>query len=289
MSNNNNILSEIYQNPDSKSILNLIRYLNEISGKELKLTLIRQFLFKYRWKKSEQQLIARCHIKGASKYLDHLLNKKPEIEKKEIQIIIADLTEYVQILDPNQNTTFILVSTNVLPSFIHFKHAQELFYNHEIRKDFRNNYSIDLLVLYSLRLTLEKRVNGILGIDYIKNKHGKAIGLQNKIKITKGLKNIEYPQNLKWDEIGFINDWLNHYMHRNIRPYPWIIHQAFDILDNLLGMVETKDSKSRSMSYYGSTIVQDSAKLDIEVKELIEENFPDSTVRWKKRQEILIK
>ena len=127
MSNNNNKLYDIYQNPDSNGILSLIRYLNEVSGKELKLTLIRQFLFKFRWKKSEQQLIARCHLKGASIYLEHLLSKKSEIENKEIQIIIADLTDYVEILDPNQNTSFILVSTNVLPSFIHYKHAQELF------------------------------------------------------------------------------------------------------------------------------------------------------------------
>ncbi|WP_431137974.1 hypothetical protein, partial [Psychroserpens mesophilus] len=60
--------------------------------------------------------------------------------------------------------------------------------------------------------------------------NGKNIGLSTLIKVSKGLNSVEYSNKMDWTEIEWVNNWLNHHMHRHLRPYPWIIHQALEVL-----------------------------------------------------------
>ncbi|MGQ1908817.1 hypothetical protein ACT3CE_03410 [Marinifilum sp. RC60d5] len=285
----NRILKNAYKQADLENVDAMINYLELISGKELETSFIRQNLFKTRWKQSEIKKIARCHVKASILYLKHLLSTK-EINAltREIQMTIAELVDYVKKLDLNQDTSFIVVSTNELPSSAHYLNATELFYNHNIREDYQNNYDCDVLVLYALRLTLEKRIYSTAGIDRILNKNNKPIPLSKMIDFIQGLKNIEFSANIKWDEIKHVNKWLNHFMHRNLRPHPWIIHQAIETLNNILNGKPYKSNNRVYHSRYSATVVKDVKKLDDEIKSKINDEFPNSRITWLHNRELLI-
>ncbi len=262
------ILKTVYNSPDNNSIQSIIQYFDTISGKDLKLPFIRQKLFKTSWKGSEIRTISRCHLQAAIIYINHLMSIKQLSDlTKEMKMIIAEIVPYVKKLDIKQDTSFIIMSTNDLPSFAHSLNAQELFYNHNIRIDYRNNYSCDILVLYALRLTLEKRINGIIGVDYILSKDNKPISLSRIIKLIQSLKNIEFSSSIKWDEIEAVNKWLNHFMHRNLRPHPWIIHQAFDIFNEILSIKPYKHEKGEIYSWYGTTVVKNKIEFGKETED----------------------
>lgn len=284
---NKNLLKEVYYQPNSINIGELINYLKSISGNDLKLNHIRQYLFKTRWKKADIKLKIRCNVKAAAFYLIHLQKTKETIDKEEIKIIIADIIRYVASLDPKHDTSFIWMSTNTLPSTVHFEHAQSLFYNHKLPENSKKHYDSDFLVLYALRLALENRIHGILGIDYV-NSNNKPISLANLILILKDLNNIEFSNKIRWDEINWVNKWLNHYMHRHIRPYPWVIHQAFEILNNILKPSTYNNEKVKYLSFYASTVVRDQASLDAEIISKIKESYTDVKINWANEKEILL-
>lgn len=289
MSIKNKLLKTAYNSPDNKSLQSTIQYFDTISGKNLKLPFIRQKLFKTSWNGSEISTIARCHLQAAVIYLNHLSSIKQLADFiEELKMVIAEAIPYVNELDSEQDTSFILMSTNTLPSFAHHLNAQELFYNHNIRIDYRDNYSCDVLVLYALRLTLEKRIYGIIGIDYILNKNNKPIPLSKIIGLIKNLKNIEFSSSLKWEEIEGLNKWLNHFMHRNLRPHPWIIHQAFETFNELLGIKPYKYGERKISSWYSTTVVKNKPEFEEEIEDTIKTEFPGCKITWLNNYELLI-
>ncbi|AIZ42367.1 hypothetical protein [Cellulophaga baltica] len=197
--------------------------------------------------------------------------------------------EFGSDLDSNEDTSFILISTNTLPSAIQFDSAKRLFYNHQIRKQNQNNYSTDLLALYAIRLSLESRVRGLLGIDYATT-NGKNIGLSTFMKIAKGLKYVEYSSNTEWTEIEWVNNWLNHHMHRHLRPYPWIIHQALEVLRLLVDPKEPLIKSNRTIySFYSATYVIDESALQKEIEATLKELHIKVQIRWLDKREIVKK
>ncbi len=215
-------LKSAYTELTNENVERLIEYLKRIGGKPLTTNCKRQNAFKISWTERETKLLTRCHVQNAAEYLNFI---KGDISKGQLRTVIADVANYVEFLDSNEDTSFIILSTNTQPSAVHFDSAKRLFYNHQIREQNQNNYSTDLLTLYAIRLSLESRVRGLLGIDYATT-NGKNIGLSTFIKVAKGLKSVEYSTETDWTEIEWVNTWLNHHMHRHLRPYPWIIHQA---------------------------------------------------------------
>jgi hypothetical protein len=286
---NSNILKDTYYQPTSKNLIELINYLRIISGKDLKIGFIRQNIFKIRWRKSEVNIRIRCHLKAAAEYINYLKQNRKRANREEIEIIIADIAEYVGIADPVQETSFIVISTNTLPSTIHYKQAQYLFYKHELPDDSKRNYNSDLLVLYALRLALEKRIHGILGIDYVKKNDNQNVNLSELIDIAKSLKNIEYSDKINWDEIEWINKWLNHFMHRHIRPYPWIIHQTFEVLNSILLPTTYMDGNSKVGSFYAASIVKDLKMLENEIQTKLVERFSKINIEWSSNKELYIR
>ncbi len=279
-----NLLRDVYKHPNRDAIAMLSEYLNNISGKKLKINFIRQILFKISWTEKEILTRTRCHLQAASQYLNFLLQSK-NISKAQVRTVIADLCKYINQVDPKQYTGFILVSTNTLPSRIHYKHAEALFYEHDLPQDSRSNYDLDLLVIYSLRLSLEKRVNGIIGVDHVRNRN-QVIGLSRIIEIVKSLKRIEYSDAIDWTEIEWLNKWLNHHMHRHIRPYPWIIHQAFEILNSILLPGEhAKDGKT-TFSFYAATVVESYKSLREEFLNKLKTKYPEVEVIWSNTKEL---
>lgn len=192
-------------------------------------------------------------------------------------------------LDSNEDTSFIFLSTNTQASAVQFDSAKRLFYNHQIREQYQSNYSTDLLTLYSIRLSLESRVRGLLGIDYA-TANGKNIGLSTLIKISKGLKSVEYSAKTEWTEIEWVNNWLNHYMHRHIRTYPWIIHQALEILKPFVAPKEPLIKSDRTIhSFSSATYVNDENVLENEIELNLQELYPEVKIRWLNKREIVKK
>ncbi|MHB1197785.1 MAG: hypothetical protein ACYC0A_13200 [Lutibacter sp.] len=285
---NTHFLKSLYTELTQKNVENLIEYLKSIGGKSLTIKCKRQNAFKTSWTEKETMLLTRCQVQNASDYLNFI---KDGITKDQVRTVVADLARYVQFLDSNEDISFIVLSTNTLPSAVQFDCAKRLFYNHQIREQNQNNYSTDLLTLYAIRLSLESRVRGLLGIDYATHDR-KSIGLSTLIKISKGLDSVEYSNKIEWNEIEWVNNWLNHHMHRHLRPYPWIIHQALEVLKPFIDPKEPLIISNRTIhSFYSATYVNDENELEKEIELNLQELFPkaDINIKWLNKREIVKK
>jgi hypothetical protein len=80
--------------------------------------------------------------------------------------------------------------------------------------------------------TIAGKVDGKQTITKPTTCKGKNIGLNSLIKLSKELKTVKYSKAVNWTEIEWINIWINHHMHRHIRPYPWVIYQAIELIDH---------------------------------------------------------
>jgi len=262
--------------------------LKSIGGKQLKTEHLRHYLFKTIWTSRDLKLKARSHLQGGANYIDRLLIDGLT-EGKNINCLkttIADITTYVDHLNGSDDTSFVLMSTNTLPSTIHFNHATSLFYKKKLSTETNDSYEFDLLVLYALRLSLEKRIHGILNTDFIKPPNSKPVALSRLIGIAKNLDNINYSEEIKWNQIEWVNDWLNHHIHRNLRPYPWIIFQAIKVMEELLGPKRYETEASKGFSYYGSTTTSDLETLKNEIEAKILKEIPNATIRWAHSHEV---
>lgn len=280
------IVINTYRKPSAENLKALILYLNSIASGKLSRSCIRQNIFKTRWSESEKSLRTRCHILAAALYLETLPATPSDQREASAKTVIADALPYVKKLSPNTDTSFVLGSTNTLPSTIHYKHAEWLFNHNDLPTEEKNRYGLDILVLYALRLSLEKRILGFLGIDFIEV-NGKPCSFSKLIKVAKNLNNVQYDRSIKWDEIAWVNAWLNHHMHRHLRPYPWVIYQAFEILNPLLLPSSLVDGNTTHHSFYASTFVTDEDSFHNEVEHGILKTIQNAQIIWKPRTEIL--
>ncbi len=279
-------LKNAYLNSTIENIELLINYFLRIGGKPLSVNCRRLNAFKTKWINREENLRNRCHIQNAIEYLESIKN---QFTNEQIKTVIADIAKYVNILDSNEDVSFIIISTNTLPSAIHFDTAKRLFSTHQIRNQRQNNYGLDLLTIFSLRLSLESRIRGLLGIDFATN-NGKPVGLNLLIKVSKNLKSVSYSNSLNWNEIEWINDWINHHMHRLIRPYPWIIHQAIESLKSFVDPKEPiKIGDSIRYSFYSATLVENEENFHQEIETSLKTELPEIEINWKNEREIMRK
>jgi len=196
------ICKKVYFNPENSSeIDNLIDYLKKLGGKKLKSSRISHYLFKTEWKTKENPNRDKCQIQAAQQYLEFLKSKKDN--KAEIKTLIADLIPYIERLDENENGSFIAGNSNIIHSTIHFHSAKNIFYNHQILESHQENHMSDLLSVYALRLSLEKKVRAILGIDLAKS-NGQKVGLSSFIEVLMKLKTIKYSEDINWQEIKLL-------------------------------------------------------------------------------------
>lgn len=281
-------LRKAYYEPTIEHAKELAEFLRSISSKQLKLEHLRHYLFKTSWTTRDLTLKARTHLQGGSTYIERLLldglDKHRNISC--LKTTIADITTYVDQLNGDDDTSFILISTNTLPSTVHFKHATSLFFQKSLATETNDSYEFDLLVLYALRLSLEKRVHGILSTDFVKSSNNKPIGLSRLIGIAKTLENIKYSKVIKWNQIEWVNDWLNHHIHRNLRPYPWIIYQAIEVMEELLEPKRYETKNSKGYSFYGSTTSTDLKALRAEIESKILNEIPNAKIRWAHTHEV---
>jgi hypothetical protein len=278
-------LRDAYTDPAPENLEQTIKYLQSIGGKTLSLVCRRQNAFTTRWTKRGENLRNRCHIQNAVEYLESI---KYCYSQDQLKATIGDIAEYVAHLDSNEDVSFILLSTNTLPSAIHFDIATRLFLTHQIRDQNQNNYGTDLLTVYSLRLSLESRIRGLLGIDFATN-NGKPVGLNTLIKVSKNLKSVEYSETVKWPEIEWINEWINHHMHRLLRPHPWIIYQAIESLKSFVNPKHAISIDGRAIfSFYSATSVVNEKELHNEIESALKTEFPKIVIKWSDSREIIL-
>jgi len=276
-------LSQTYYSPIPDNINQLREYLKSISGKELKLACKRQYGFATKFNEQDTKMSSRCHIQNAITYLDSL---KPIFRIDQIKILIADLCFYVEILDTNEDTSFLRCSPNTLPSTIHFEIANRLFQSGNFESSDNDNYSTDLLALFGLRLALEKRIKGLLGIDSASD-NGKDIGLSVLIETCTRLNAVLYSKDFMWPEIKLLNTWINHHVHRAIRPYPWSLFMAFETLRPFISPKKVLHINGRKInSWYSATFVSDEQILQEEIEQILNEKSSDIKIKWLPKREI---
>jgi len=281
-------LKTAYDTPNRENIQALIEYFNKIGGRKLSLACIRNNIFKSSWVDDHQAQMDRCNIQAASLYLQDILkNEYSGDPAGTIKTVVSDSTKIVQRLDSSFNPNFLHFSTNVQPSFIHFEQTESLFYKNQLPEKEVTRYNIDLLVVYSLRLSLEKRILGFLGIDFIEQDGKPPVGFSKLYPIIKNLENIEYRNGINWEEIKMVNEWLNHFIHRHFRPFPWSIHQAIQVINPLFYIGDFDEYGTKYSSIYASTIVRDERKLHAEIEKKIKAVLGDATIYWAHDREIL--
>jgi hypothetical protein len=156
-------LKTCFTDPTLENVEGVIKYFQNIGGKTLSVICKRQNAFKTIWKKREENLRIRCHVQNAAQYLESI---KYHYSEGQVKTVIAEIAPYVKNLDLKEDVSFIVLSTNTLPSATHFDIAKRLFLTHQIGDQNQNNYGTDILTIYSLRLSLESRIRGLLGIDF---------------------------------------------------------------------------------------------------------------------------
>ena len=276
-------LKSAYSKSTRENVELLISYFQSIGGESLAKICKRQNAFKTKWTKPALNLRNRCHIQNAAEYLQSIIE---DYTDDQIKVIIADIASYVAFLDANEDVSFLVMSTNTLPSALHFDLATRLFLTHQIRFQNQNNYGTDLLTVYSLRLSLESRIKGLLGIDYATYK-GRNVGLSTFIKVSKELKLVKY-SNVNWAEIEWINEWINHHMHRHSRPYPWIIYQAIESLKSFVNPKEPFVTENGIVySFYSATYVMNEDELHKEIYFSLIMLYPDIEIKWLPKREIM--
>jgi hypothetical protein len=279
-------LKTCYADPNPENLERVIKYFHSIGGKTLSVISRRQNAFKVKWTKREENLRNRCHVQNAIQYLESI---KYRFSQDQIKTVIADIAQYVEILDPKEDVSFIVISTNTLPSAIHFDIANRLFLTHQIRDQNQNNYGTDILTIYSLRLSLESRIRGLLGIDFA-TYNGKPVGLNKLIEVAKGLKSVKYSETVSWLEIEWINEWINHHIHRLLRPHPWIIYQAIESLKSFLAPKERISiDNSTIYSIYSATYVVNEKELHNEIESVLKMKWPKIVITWKNKRETMLK
>lgn len=282
-------LHTTYDNPTRENVESLLTYLNTISGRPLSIGNIRQNIFKVKWYEHEFDIINRGHFQAAVIYLEYLLeNVTNDFFIDSVQSTIADINSVIKKQDIKVSTGFVRRMTTILPSNIHYRHSEWLFYNRKLMQEENRHVYWDLLTLYSLRLSLEKRILSFLGIDFIEQ-NGKPIGFSSLFPIVISLKSVKYNDSISWVDIQKVNKWLNHYMHRHIRPYPWVIHQAFEVLNPVFLVGDHKEGNTTYSSIFASTIVKDESKLHTEIEEKLNKTFPNADITWKQSSREILK
>ena len=76
-------------------------------------------------------------------------------------------------------------------------------------------------------------------------------------------------------------------MHRGVRPHPWTIHQAIEVLNPLFNPGKKVSGKRISWSIYASTYVEDEEMFHNELVQALISEWPDVKVTWLDSREIL--
>ena len=280
------IFIDIYNSPSEVNVKRLISYLSTIlKGKVLSSKAIDSKIFKCTWKEDEINEIEVAHISSAIRYLEFLLKNQDEIFDYRLKQPISELCSIGLIRNCN-NTAMQIGRSNVQSSWEHFKYAESVFFN----KKLNNSISKDVSVLYSIRLALESKLFGALGIDFVKYQKGsivRHIKVSDIIGILKKMKTIDNIAECDFTSIRRVNIFLNEFIHRAIIPMPWVTYRLFEILQPIFSSSIVKGTNRLTISSNHYFIIRNEDAFRIEIKELLKNRLKTDElfINWSPKKE----
>lgn len=283
-------LNQLYTGINEENLKAFIEDTSQRVVKPLKHGGVFNLIFKKSWKEKELHSLQKANIQAALIYLEFLTNKKTSDFEQNVRNCLADLNYFYREFFPPSEDSPPIFNVNNIPTSIYFDLSKGLFYENAIPSILQKRSYLDLPVTYLLRMCLEGRIHGFLGIDYVRV--GKnPISLSEILKLTQKLQTIEFSPSIKWDRIIKINDWLNHYIHRNLRPVPWCIHLAFQELELFFKNGMREFGSTKSYSSYASTYMEDKDLFQNEFSTILKQRFPgeETSIKWSGLHEIHLK
>lgn len=280
------ILKEVFQNPTSENVEDLIKEIYLRIPKRSTPNAIFDSVFKTSWNERESKSRLKKNILAACDFLEFLRKEQNENFIKNVKSCIADLFPLLEDYFDEKDLKFRVLNTNTLSSLFFWDIVESLFYRDTFVSKTGTRDSYDLPVIYLMRLSLESRIHGFLGIDLIRVR-GKSIQLAELIKFSSKMKSVIFDSRLNWDRIEKINNWLNHFMHRHIRPYPWSIHLAINELKPFFMNGEKIYNGKKSYSWFNSTSAYNRSELKEELISYLNEKYGnDVVIVWSHNPEI---
>lgn len=279
-------LNQLYGSISIENVKSFIGETNQNIGTHLKYGGVFNLIFSKSWKERELQSLRKASIQGALIYLDFLIENESDNFEQDVRNCLADLYPFYRDFFSISERSLIF-NVNNIPTALHYDLSKGLFYGNSIPEKLQKRSYLDLPVTYLLRMCLEGRIHGFLGIDYVR-KGENSIPLSEVLKLTQKLTTIEFSSEINWDRICKINDWLNHYIHRNLRPVPWCIHLAFQELDVFFKFGMREIGTTKSYSTYYSTFMKDKDLFQKEFSILLKQRYPkeETMIKWSDLHEI---
>lgn len=275
---------QIFQSPTTENVTSFASSVKERITKKPKANGVFDCVFKTNWNENENIHWQKSNIIAACDYLINLNEEYPELFEIKAKTCLADLSRILRDFFKDEDYSK-LFNTNTSPSFTYWNLVESLNLSKEVSKS-TGSSSNDLPILYLMRLSLESRVHGFLGIDFI-SANGKRVELSQLIKISKELKSLKFDPKINWDRIEKINVWMNHFMHRHIRPFPWTIDLAIKELRPLFSWSNREHIDFEEFGWYLSTIATSQNELLREIKSKLQERFgEDVSIKWSGTHEI---
>ena len=78
--------------------------------------------------------------------------------------------------------------------------------------------------------------------------------------------------------------WLNHHMHRNIRPEPYIIHTVLKYLKPIFTAGKKELGGSTLYSFDMSAYVEDSEAYHEEIEMKLKKKYPGYNIMWTEKE-----
>ncbi len=284
-----NIIYQLYHlqptSLEKQSVIKKLSFLIEnlkIKSSNLKDSGLLKEILKIKWRNSEQR--KRAFIQAALKYLEFLKEEINVAESKELnyhiknlKISLADLAFYASEFNSEIDFSFILVSPNSQPTPYQFDLLISIFYQNTI-KESHDKYLIDLVVVPILRTILESKVKSILGIDIINDSKGRPIEISKLLSLISKSKVLIKHKSLELSNLKQIFEWLNHMMHRNIRPDIFVLHFVIKYLQPIFESSWLE--KETRWSIFASALVPDINDYKKEIKSICEKEFEGSQIYW---------
>lgn len=273
---------------DSKQIIErgdaLLAYLRPFSIK-MKPNGLLHVILKRNWKLTEQITRDQASITLAINYIEYILFKIPdqpthlEAFKQSLITTIADLFSVVKRLDSSLGNKFLLGSTNTQSTSVQYLHAEILFYTNKIG-DGLNRYEIDHIIIPFLRTILESKIKHVLGVDIFRDDKNKSVEISRLLELLPKLKTIQLDKAFDVSMLKLIMEWLNHHMHRNLRPPPYIIHAVFEYLKPIFAPGQRKKGNQNLLSINISAFASDLGVYHQEVEQVLKEKYPKCFISW---------
>ena len=272
---------------------NLLSYLNKYSGTYKPNGVLSRILL-IEWEEINISERDKAIVQSAINYISYFLKL---VEKNDenlnayilnIKTGVADLKPTICRVDKNIDFEFLLLNTNTQQTSIQHKIVEYLFYKNSLPKN-ASKYDLEHLTVPFLRTILESKIKRILGVDILRNEKNLAIDLSVLLKILPELKSISLHKAYDPNILSMIMKWLNHFMHRNLRPESYILYQVLQYIDPLFSPGKITHKNGVLFSLNSSAFTNDIDAYHSEVENILSSKFPGCYIQWKRKEVSTIK